>query len=310
MNEEKKEVMENVEANVNANVNANVKANVKANEKKDVLTGTAETTQNGKKEPVVEEPVVEEPVVEEAVVEEPAEENRKATAQEETITGDANKNPKESTDEAATLETPLETEKEEPLKNTETVTPLDTKMDTLVEGITKLEEEFESKLRYDRHKEETIGNMHKELQEYKNDLVKSVLRPMLMDIILTVDNNATLVNNLKKEAELDPQDLLTQMAEISFEMEEILFRQGVETFQCKQTQFDPKRQKIVKTEITHQQQKDKTIAREVHKGYQWEGKMLCRERVNVYVYKPETKKQETASQETQNQETQNQENKN
>ena len=162
----------------------------------------------------------------------------------------------------------------------------DSKLDTLAERFAKLEDEFESKIKYDRHREKIIDNLHKELQDYKNDLVKSLLRPMIMDIIHAIDNNTTLVNNLKKESGSDPQELVKQMEEIPAELEDILFRQGVEPFNCEQPEFDPKRQKIVKTEIADDQLKDKTISKRVHNGYEWEGKVLCRERVNVYLYKP------------------------
>lgn len=162
----------------------------------------------------------------------------------------------------------------------------DSKLDTLAERFTGLESEFESKIKYDRHRETIIDNLHKELQDYKNDLIKKLLRPMIMDIIHSIDNNNTLVKNLREESQLEPQELLNQMEEISSELEEILFRQGVDLFDCKQPQFDPKRQKIVKTEPTDDPSKDKSIAKKVHNGYEWEGSVLCRERVNVYFYKP------------------------
>ncbi len=174
-----------------------------------------------------------------------------------------------------------------------TFTLLDSKLDTLGERFGILEAEFESKIKYDRHREKIIDNLHKELQDYKNDLVKSLLRPMIMDIIYAIDNNTTLVNNLKKESESDPQELIKQMEEIPSELEDILFRQGVDPFNCEQPQFDPKRQKIVKTEITDDPLNDKIISKRVHNGYQWEGKVLCRERVNVYLYKPGSKDPKT-----------------
>jgi molecular chaperone GrpE len=162
----------------------------------------------------------------------------------------------------------------------------DSKLDTLAERFAKLEDEFESKIKCDRHREKIIDNLHKELQDYKNDLVKKLLRPMIMDIIQSIDNNNTLVNNLNEESQLDPQELIKQMAEISAELEEILFRQGVDKLEIVPSQFDPKRQKIVSTELTDDPAKDKSIAQKVHNGYEWEGHVLCRERVNVYLYKP------------------------
>jgi molecular chaperone GrpE (heat shock protein) len=102
------------------------------------------------------------------------------------------------------------------------------KLDTLAERFGILESEFESKIKYDRHKEKIIDNLHKERQDYKNDLVKSLLRPMIMDIIHSIGGNTTLVNNLKEDVpQLDPQELVKQMEGILYELEEVLFRQGV-----------------------------------------------------------------------------------
>jgi molecular chaperone GrpE len=173
-------------------------------------------------------------------------------------------------------------------------TQLVSKLDTLGERFSILEVEFESKIKYDQHKEKVIDNLHKELQDYKNDLVKSLLRPIIMDIILAIDGITKLVNKHKEEESgLDPQKLLKQMEESPSELEEILFRQGVDPFNVDHTGFDPKQQKIVETEITDDQLKDKTISKRVHKGYEWEGKVLCRERVNVYLFKADSKDQKT-----------------
>lgn len=180
---------------------------------------------------------------------------------------------------------------------------LESKLDKLDERFASLEAEFESKIKYDRHKEKIIDQLHRELQEYKDDLVKSLLRPIIMDIIQTIDTNAAHVKNLKQEkSRLDPQELLKQMEEIPAEMEEILMRQGVEPFNCEQPEFDRKRQKIVKTLNTHDQKKDKTIAQRLHNGYEWEGKVLCRERVDVYLYKPDPNQLKTNKKEKEEEE--------
>jgi molecular chaperone GrpE len=125
---------------------------------------------------------------------------------------------------------------------------------------------------------------------------------MIMDIIQAIDTNAAHVKNLKQEKNpLDPQELLKQMEEIPAEMEEILIRQGVEPFNYQQPEFDPKRQKIVKTVITHDRLKDKTIAQQVHNGYERERKVLCRERVNVYLYEPDPEELKTNKKEEEEQ---------
>lgn len=166
---------------------------------------------------------------------------------------------------------------------------LGSKLDGLKEQFGILEAEFKSKIKYDGHKEKIINDLHREVQEYKNDLIKNFLRPIIMDTIHTIDDITKLVDNYdsKDSLELDPLKLVKQMKGIASDLEDILFRQGVESFNCEQLEFEPKQQKIIKTEITDDQSKDKTISRRVHNGYKWEENVLRREMVDVYVYKPE-----------------------
>ncbi len=163
------------------------------------------------------------------------------------------------------------------------------KLDALGEQVQSLESEFKSKIKYDQHKEKVIDDLHRELQEYKNDLLKGLLCPLVLDVIHTIDDIRKLVHHhrLKDSTELSPLELIKQMAGISADLEDILFRQGIESFNCPQDEFDPGRQKIIKTENINEPSKDKTIAKRVHNGYDWEGKVLRKEMVDVFVYKPE-----------------------
>jgi len=150
-----------------------------------------------------------------------------------------------------------------------------------------LRTDFQSKLKYDQYKEKIIDNMHQELQAYKDDLIQHQIRPIIVDIIHVIDDVGKLVpKHLEKDpSELDPLKLLNQMDGIAEDLEEVLYRQGVEAFSARDAAYDVRLQKILKTEITSEQSKDKTVSRQVHKGYKWEGKVLRQEMVNVYVYK-------------------------
>ncbi len=56
----------------------------------------------------------------------------------------------------------------------------------------RLEKEFQSKFKYDQHKEKIIDNLHKEVQEYKADLIKRLLQPIIMDIIYVINPTTSL----------------------------------------------------------------------------------------------------------------------
>ena len=52
----------------------------------------------------------------------------------------------------------------------------------------KLVSEFESKLKYDAHKNKIIDNLHDELQEFRDGVIKKHLHSMVMDLIKVVDD--------------------------------------------------------------------------------------------------------------------------
>ena len=110
---------------------------------------------------------------------------------------------------------------------------------------------------------------------------------MIMDVIHTIDDVKKLINHYQEQSttEIDPQKLLQLMESIPDDLEHLLYRQGVETFNCSETMFNPNRQRAIKTLPTSELDKDKTIVQSLRNGYEWEGKVLRREMVEVYVLK-------------------------
>jgi molecular chaperone GrpE len=162
-------------------------------------------------------------------------------------------------------------------------------LDLLVTKLDTLQAEFQSKLKYDQHKEKIIDELHGELQEYKSDLIKKLLQPMIMDVIHAIDDFNKLTSHYRQKTpeEIDPQKLLNLIASIPEDLEHLLYRQGIETFRGSEPDFNPSRQRAVKTLATPEPAKDKTIAQSLRQGYEWEGKVLRPEMVEVYIYKEE-----------------------
>ncbi len=153
--------------------------------------------------------------------------------------------------------------------------------------IDKLQADFQSKLKYDQHKDHIIDHLHNELQEYKNDLIKKLVQPMIMDVIQTIDDFQKLTVHYQQKKDIDPRKLLKLMATIPDDLEHLLYRQGIEVFHCTDPIFNPNRQRVVKTVVTHDIAKDKTIAKILHQGYEWENQILRQEMVEVYLYTKE-----------------------
>ncbi|MDP8228015.1 MAG: nucleotide exchange factor GrpE [Candidatus Electryoneaceae bacterium] len=150
--------------------------------------------------------------------------------------------------------------------------------------------QFQSKIKYDAHKEEIINKLHSELQDYKTDLLQKLLRPLIMDIIHLMDDLTKLIDHYRSQdpSQTDPTKFIRLMAEIPSDLEDILYRQEVESFRHseKDKSFDPSRQRALKTRKTGDQSLDKTIAQSLRVGFEWMGKVLRPEMVEAFVYDP------------------------
>lgn len=150
-----------------------------------------------------------------------------------------------------------------------------------------LRSEFESKLKYDAHKNTIIDKLHQDLQEYKGDFLKKYVQSLIMDIIQVIDNLRKLIGHYEQQGvgEADPVKLLDILKGIPSDLEDIFFRQGVKPFSLEGAGFDPSRQRVLKTLTTDDPEKDKTVAESLRPGYEWEGQVIRPEMVAAYVYK-------------------------
>jgi len=160
---------------------------------------------------------------------------------------------------------------------------------TLLEIKSKIEilhEEFQEKIKYDLHKNRVIDELHSELQSYKNDLAKTFLKPMVMSIIHAIDGIRKLSHYHHKNLEsLDIQKLLKQFDDIPLEFEDLLYTHGIEPFTCDEENFNPKRQKVLKTCEVSDKFLDKKIKERIRPGYKWDEMILRPEMVTVNVFK-------------------------
>ncbi|AAK78451.1 molecular chaperone GrpE [Clostridium acetobutylicum] len=176
----------------------------------------------------------------------------------------------------------------------ELVKKIEEKTEEFALGVEKLTEEFESKVKYDKHKDEIIDNLHEELQSYRNDIIGKMIKPLITDIIYTIDNNNKTCEALKDKdgTEFTKEKVLQIVGGLSEDLEDMLYRQGVEDFTFSFPEFDPKKQKVVKTVETDDKNKDRTVSKSIKKGYIWDGKVIRHELVEVYVYNSNVSKEQ------------------
>lgn len=158
-------------------------------------------------------------------------------------------------------------------------------IEILKSKIDDLSADFQSKLRYDSHKEKIIDDLHHELQKHKEGLILKLLRPVFMDVIEVIDDTNKMIRSLKEKNQLDNAGkILKTLENIPGDLEDLLYKHGVEVVETEEKGFDPSVQKILKVEVTKDESKNKAIAQKIKNGYQWEERLIRHEMVTVFKY--------------------------
>lgn len=150
-----------------------------------------------------------------------------------------------------------------------------------------LKKDFETKLMIDEQKDKVIDNLHRELQFYKNHEMQDRILPLVRDLIGLIDNLEKQFVSFKEKDFENPERLLTAFKYTAQDVEDILYRQGIEALPIEDGKFDSKRHKVLKTVKTTDKEKDRQIAQVFNKGFVWDQRIIRQELVAVYVYEEE-----------------------
>ncbi|MFZ2631615.1 MAG: nucleotide exchange factor GrpE [Desulfosalsimonadaceae bacterium] len=145
---------------------------------------------------------------------------------------------------------------------------------------------FDSKLKYDDHKNKIIDDLHQNLQQHREGLLKKYLHRIVMDVIKIVDDMRKLTahyNQQSHSAETSVK-LLKYIDNIASDLEDMFSWEGVVPFTCDGDVVDPARQRVLNKIETNDPEKDKTIAERLRPGYEWDGKIIRPEMVSAYIY--------------------------
>jgi molecular chaperone GrpE (heat shock protein) len=155
-----------------------------------------------------------------------------------------------------------------------------------------LASEFSGKLKYDAHKDKIIDALHKELQDYKGDIVKKNMKSMVMDLIKIIDDvrKITVYYQAKEAEPTDVPKLINALEGVSQDLEEVLSIQGVEASVREEALFSPPVQRALRLIPTTDPSRDKTVAYSIAPGFEWGGRVLRKEMVAVYTLDPENGK--------------------
>jgi len=161
------------------------------------------------------------------------------------------------------------------------------KLESIEAKLDNLYKEFQSKLKYDAHKEKIIDDLHGELREHKDGLVKKQVVGILKDIIIIIDSIRKTINydNSFDPLSGESEKFFKFAKGIIVDLEDLLVSNGVEPFISDDSVFDPVKQRVVLKVDTADKSKDKTIVRRLCPGYSSEGKIIRPEKVAVNIFK-------------------------
>jgi molecular chaperone GrpE len=147
---------------------------------------------------------------------------------------------------------------------------------------------FERELRAEATRERVVDRLHAELQEYKQDFLLKVQRPIFVDLVQLHDDIAKMIDS--KTASEGDLERIAQfrgvLESIQTAIEDILYRQGVEPFVVEGTAFDPRKQRAVSTVPTDDASLNKSVAGRLRRGFAAADKVIRPELVTVYTWRP------------------------
>lgn len=145
--------------------------------------------------------------------------------------------------------------------------------------VDRLQVAFDRELRAESSREKVVDRLHAELQEYKNDLLLKITRPIFIDLIQLHDDMGKLASSLED----DPAKGILQ--DVQQGIEDVLYRQGVEPFQVDEETFDPRRQRAISTVATDDPEQNKRISSRIRPGFSSGEKVIRPELVSVFSFK-------------------------
>ncbi len=156
----------------------------------------------------------------------------------------------------------------------------------ILENLQQLVRQFQDKIKEDAHKRELFDEMHAELQEYKNGLLDQLTLSIELDVIKMIDDveRSVAVFSDKQESSENYSKLYAVLAGVATDLEDLMYRHGVEPYIEEGDKVNIQRQKILSTTPTNDVTLDKKIAKRLARGWEKQGKIIRPERISAYLY--------------------------
>ena len=156
---------------------------------------------------------------------------------------------------------------------------------TWADGSTRSRTIFERELRAEATRERVVDRLHAELQEYKQDFLLKVQRPIFIDLIQLHDDIGKMIEARHSDRRPEPTAGRVRgvLESIQTAIEDILYRQGVEPFSRRGRRVrSPASSARSRPRSTDDPARNKTVAARLRKGFQAGDKLIRPEIVTVF----------------------------
>ncbi len=150
-----------------------------------------------------------------------------------------------------------------------------------------LNSDFARKLRYDAAKQEIIDRQHTELERFRREESAKLSKAIIMDVIEEIDS-AEKNEKFYEPLECNEENfakLKKLVLRVSEDLRDLLERHDIFAYRSTPgSAFDAKRQRVLKTIPTEQQELHKQIQESIRWGFEKDDKVIRPEQVAVYSY--------------------------
>jgi molecular chaperone GrpE len=161
---------------------------------------------------------------------------------------------------------------------TETRVEPDSGVSALRDELAGLKRMFEQKILRDQSLQGIISRLHESLQDAQADLALKFLRPILLELIGLRDELAA-----GAVAEGPAAPILDQFRQ---DVDDLLYRQGVEPFSCPGDRVDPALQRVKRTRPADQPEEAGRVVERLRPGFRYGEKVVLRPEEVAALAKP------------------------
>ena len=154
-------------------------------------------------------------------------------------------------------------------------------MEQLTQKVDVLDRKFDEKVAYDTHKNALFDKMYDELSAYKNDMYQKIMKPIIMDTIMVLDDTNKIIRDIDQS---DAEKVFKALSSVPDDLLDILERNGVEAYQDESDTFNPKTQRVLKTIPTTNLELNNKVESRIRQGYKCDERVIKPEMINCYKY--------------------------